>query len=152
MKAIERTERHLARLEARYHKAHAESMDALRGIRTQREILRRQRIRLAHGKGRRPQSLQEPARSLYRAAFNAPLPPGTKVVASALASVRGWHGSCTRGRPATIVLYNTAHRDRNEVSTLVHEFIHLRNPRLKHGAEFERLVAAAVARVWTAAE
>ena len=43
--------------------------------------------------------------------------------------------------------YNLAKADGNAVATLVHEFIHVRNPRMRHGKAFEKLVTAACGRL-----
>jgi hypothetical protein len=112
---------------------------------------------------------------LYRAAFNGEtMPKGWRVyIVERITSedhARGnsllglftpaaWH--LRRGRwrrePTTILLsrraWRTPHGAGNSpgsgwLGVLIHEWIHGRCRGLKHGAEFNRLVAAAYARVW----
>jgi len=109
------------------------------------------------------------ARAIYRAAFSGDeLPKGWKVsfVDRCVSSrrqrfgssrkinhspARRW-GQCWYSRKTIEVLSPSVHPGHEGhggwICTLIHEFIHQRCPRLRHGQEFDRLIDAALVRVW----
>jgi hypothetical protein len=58
-------------------------------------------------------------------------------------------GQCWYSRRTIEVLSPKVHAGQGGwLHTLIHEFIHQRCPGLRHGLEFDRLIDAALARVW----
>jgi len=112
------------------------------------------------------------ARVIYRAAFNGEtLPKRWRVYFVDRCEHVGWAWYDKPSRPVKVVtiLYDRrgqidrvagridvvrpSRRQRFDwrdgwLHTLIHEFIHQRCPRLHHGREFNRLIDAALARVW----
>ena len=102
------------------------------------------------------------ARVIYRAAFNGDqLPKGWIVTMTDQQFNRegrlrvgrsNLRGLCVWFEYA-ILIASPQSRPRDErfnwLRTLIHEFVHQRCPRLRHGKEFEALVEAALARVWS---
>lgn len=107
-------------------------------------------------------NIGDAARIIYRAAFNGErLPKGYKV--EMVYRVDDWRYGGERKRSDRVGQINRYRKhiqvlapgagyktwtNRNWVRTLIHEFIHLRCPGLRHGEEFERLVNAAYLRIW----
>lgn len=110
------------------------------------------------------ESLTPTARALWRAIFDEPMPRGWTV--RWVGFMRGASGLTCYGsrrvllswsdlasmRPTWDRRANAPDRPACVVDVLTHEFIHMRHgKRLRHGADFERLHAAALRRLWARA-
>jgi len=128
----------------------------VRDLATQ-EKLERDRIRAKRRKSRRyadlfrragfwtPPSDPTPvARQIYRWLYGDPWPRGWIVRWSLTGEIaRGKMnvGNCDRhDREIALSLYAACCRDGEVLRTLIHEFTHMRWPRLRHGKDFERIV------------
>lgn len=104
-------------------------------------------------RGRRPADPQAQAKQVWRHVYpNDPWPKGLKVYW--VQWMRGAMGLAEPGRRPTIKLswadFNGKHTNgdgRDVVATLIHEFIHIRHPDLRHGQDFARLQNAAWSRI-----
>lgn len=86
-----------------------------------------------------PNNPTRPARQVWRALYpKEPWPKGWRVEWAGF--MRGAAGLCIYGERRILISYGDAARDRGAfrgaVSTLLHEFLHVRNPRLRHGKDF----------------
>lgn len=96
-------------------------------------------------KWRAPAISQAAARQVWRACFGAdPWPTGWRVGWAGF--MRGAAGLTVYGRREILLSYGDYARKDGVLSTLVHEFIHVRARGLKHGSEFSTLVDAACRR------
>jgi len=99
-------------------------------------------------------SIARDVRLLYRAAFNGEtLPPRWRVffVDKVLLERHGRIQYGTVGaywRVCRLIEVERPATHHGWLHTLIHEFIHQRCPGLRHGAEFERLIDAALERMW----
>jgi hypothetical protein len=86
------------------------------------------------------------ARALYRGCFGEPMPKGWKV--EWVGFMRGVRGLCCYGEKRILLNMGDVRQGNDALRTLVHEFIHVRFRGLRHGKEFRRLQASALANLW----
>jgi hypothetical protein len=115
---------------------------------------RRRMWRKRWKKGPRPKDPQAQARQVWEAIWPLdPWPKGLKVYW--VAYMRGAMGLALPSKVKPTIKLSWADfngkngnkRGRGVVGTLIHEFIHIRNPRLRHGKDFIRLQNQARARI-----
>jgi len=85
------------------------------------------------------------ARRIYRGCFGDPLPTGWRV--EYVGFMRGALGLCIEKEKRVLLSWGDLKRS-DALATLVHEFVHVRVPGLRHGAEFRRLEGAAMRQLW----
>lgn len=98
-------------------------------------------------KWRAPNNPTAPAKQVWAALFpGEPWPKGWRVEWAGF--MRGAHGLCLYGRRMILLSYGDARkRGSVPVAVLCHEFVHVRCPGLRHGAEFRGLVENYMARI-----
>jgi hypothetical protein len=97
---------------------------------------------------KQPNDPTGPAREVWAALFpGEPWPKGWKVRWAGF--MRGALGLCIHGEKRILLSYGDHRRPgrHGPVETLVHEFVHLRCPRLRHGQEFRALERALFTRI-----
>jgi hypothetical protein len=108
--------------------------------RIQAERRRRQRAARKLGWWDPPNDPTPLARRIYRLLYREPWPRGW-IVRWVPALDDNVGGVCARNRLEILLSCATAHFRHGEVlRTLIHEFVHMRWPRMRHGRSFERLV------------
>ena len=89
---------------------------------------------------RPPNDPMPQARFIWKAVHDRPWPTGWKV--KWVGFMRNCWGLTKWGTKEILLSYGDAKRaDGHAIDTLLHEFVHVRFPKLRHGREFDRLVA-----------
>ena len=108
---------------------------------------------MTHGRRRKRRKPTYPpltavARQIYRGCFGEPMPKGWRV--EYVGFMRGALGLCVEREQRILVSWGDLKRS-DALETIVHECVHVRHPKLRHGAEFRRLETRAMSRLWEAA-
>lgn len=91
------------------------------------------------------------AAHLYLGCFDERMPRGWRVEFAGF--MRGALGLCIPNEKRVLLSFGDFRKACNDpLQTLVHEFIHIRFPSLRHGQEFRRLESHALANLWAKTE
>lgn len=125
-----------------------ETSDLLRKLRAEQERLNARVKRRSTRATRKPapRNCTAQARQVWAAAYpGQPWPKGWRV--ELVPALGGYLGRCWYGRRLIELSINGERRFGGIIATLIHEFVHVRNRKLRHGPEFYRLTVRACERV-----